>query len=276
MCNPNLLINPNLADPINQRGQKEYTAAKYTIDRWRLANNDSVGKVVVGENGITFTKLSPTENAYLVQDIENSSALKGKEVTVSAKINGNIITATGVIENRTNASYAISKGRTIRIYNSSRTGCLEFTIDLNTLTSGESLNIEWAKLELGSVATPFVPPDPATELLKCQRYYVNLNILKHDFCVFGFSLGNGKSVSNAIVYLPVPLRVAPRIICNGNIVLMDDNFRIKVTNLYVDQTCTTNIKITVNTESNTDDTKTYLLCANNDNTANICFDAEIY
>ena len=29
----------------------------------------------------------------------------------------------------------------------------------------------WAKLELGGAATPFCPPDPATELAKCQRYY---------------------------------------------------------------------------------------------------------
>ena len=39
-----------------------------------------------------------------------------------------------------------------------------------TLTAtGE--NIAWAKLELGSIATPFCPPNPATELAKCQRYF---------------------------------------------------------------------------------------------------------
>ena len=27
------------------------------------------------------------------------------------------------------------------------------------------------KLELGSIATPICPPDTATELAKCQRYY---------------------------------------------------------------------------------------------------------
>lgn len=29
----------------------------------------------------------------------------------------------------------------------------------------------WVKLELGPVATPFIPDDPATNLVKCQRYY---------------------------------------------------------------------------------------------------------
>ena len=36
---------------------------------------------------------------------------------------------------------------------------------------GVSSTISWVKLELGSIATPFVPPDPAVELAKCQRFY---------------------------------------------------------------------------------------------------------
>ena len=31
--------------------------------------------------------------------------------------------------------------------------------------------ISWAKLEIGCAATAFIPPDPATELLRCMRYY---------------------------------------------------------------------------------------------------------
>ena len=32
-----------------------------------------------------------------------------------------------------------------------------------------------AKLEIGGYATPFCPPDPATELAKCQRYLLKIN-----------------------------------------------------------------------------------------------------
>ena len=39
----------------------------------------------------------------------------------------------------------------------------------------DNIKIKWIKLELGSVATPFVPPDPASELLKCQRYYYEMS-----------------------------------------------------------------------------------------------------
>ena len=35
--------------------------------------------------------------------------------------------------------------------------------------------ISWAKLEIGCAATAFTPPDPATELLKCRRYYRTLD-----------------------------------------------------------------------------------------------------
>ena len=34
-----------------------------------------------------------------------------------------------------------------------------------------AVDIYGAKLELGEIATPIVPADPATELAKCQRYY---------------------------------------------------------------------------------------------------------
>lgn len=37
--------------------------------------------------------------------------------------------------------------------------------------AGYGVVISWAKLEIGSVATPFVTPDPVEELRKCQRYY---------------------------------------------------------------------------------------------------------
>lgn len=35
--------------------------------------------------------------------------------------------------------------------------------------------ISWAKLEIGCAATAFIPPDPATELMKCRRYYRTLD-----------------------------------------------------------------------------------------------------
>ena len=48
------------------------------------------------------------------------------------------------------------------------------TYDNSTKTFSITANgeiISWAKLEYGSNATQFIPPDPTTELMKCMRYY---------------------------------------------------------------------------------------------------------
>lgn len=55
---------------------------------------------------------------------------------------------------------------------SASTGTVSYDDSTNIFTltaSGEV--ISWAKLEIGSLETQFVSPDPTTELLKCQRYY---------------------------------------------------------------------------------------------------------
>lgn len=58
---------------------------------------------------------------------------------------------------------------------------------LQVLIGGNGvIKIHNVKLEFGSIATPFVPPDPTLELLKCQRYYFSL-------------LGDETSISNSTV-----------------------------------------------------------------------------
>lgn len=52
------------------------------------------------------------------------------------------------------------------------------TYDDSTKTFSITANgeiISWAKLEYGSNATQFFPPDTATELMKCKRFYRTLN-----------------------------------------------------------------------------------------------------
>lgn len=75
------------------------------------------------------------------------------------------------------------------------------------------------KLENGSVATPFVPDDPATNLAKCQRYYVGLDIVGVGDSMSGAvyapmyqldSSGNS-SARCAGGSLPVPMRHSPNV-----------------------------------------------------------------
>ena len=90
-----------------------------------------------------------------------------------------------------------------------------------TLTASGEL-VTWAKLEIGANATPCLPPNPATELLKCQQYYqripaflpVRASGVSADFIDFTFPIS-------------VPMRIAPSAnlsdlsICNTNYVEQD-------------------------------------------------------
>ena len=53
---------------------------------------------------------------------------------------------------------------------SAGTAVYDNTTQTFTITGNGDV-ISWAKLEYGNAATTFTPPDPATELLKCMRYY---------------------------------------------------------------------------------------------------------
>lgn len=75
-----------------------------------------------------------------------------------------------------------------------------------TLTaSGE--NISWAKLEHGSVATPFIAPDPVEELMKCQRYCVVVPSGRYFRASFV-----GTSVMQFLLPLPVSMVNVPSIV----------------------------------------------------------------
>ena len=50
------------------------------------------------------------------------------------------------------------------------TNAVSFAVDIG-VAPNSSIDVEWAKLEIGSVATEFSPPSIAEELPKCQRYY---------------------------------------------------------------------------------------------------------
>jgi hypothetical protein len=70
-----------------------------------------------------------------------------------------------------------------------------------TGTSGATWYVTGVKLELGSIATPFVPDDYQVSFGKCQRYYQTVQSL----------MMNGINTSQAIMmYFPkVPFRATP-------------------------------------------------------------------
>ena len=148
VVSPNLLINPGFS--INQRGQNSYSSAnQYTVDRWMLLSG-SVSNAG-SDNGITLS------SASVCQFIEGMSFLSGATLTLSASINGATQKISGVL-----STSSVSGNGLSFVWTS--TGYIKVTI------TGSGV-LRWAKLELGNTATPYCPPDPGAELLRCKRYY---------------------------------------------------------------------------------------------------------
>ena len=85
--NPNLLDNWYFADPVNQRGQEEYTATGYTIDRWRIAQGMKAA-VRITDSGLEIKRTSDTraifQQVLTIDDREFVQSFAGREVTLSA------------------------------------------------------------------------------------------------------------------------------------------------------------------------------------------------
>ena len=153
---PNILINSNFR--INQRGLESYSGTGYTVDRWYTngcgvtPNNDGIN-IAIASGG------------YIVQPVE---FLRAGTYTISAKVssvsNGSLSFKIGEEE-----SYIEKNG--IVVYT--------FTINENkedlpigiSANIAENANIEWIKLEVGPSASLYSDPDPAIEMMRCQRYF---------------------------------------------------------------------------------------------------------
>lgn len=176
--NDNLLDNWYLADPINQRGQTEYTGAGYTIDRWLKW---SEGSLEVVSGGI---KLHANNSTVVFSQIcgENTAELVGQTATLSILFED--VKGTFVIQVVDSFDLAVSSNGLHSV-----TGTLSLSTvnipEIRIFSSNEGENsciIKAIKLEFGPVQTlahkegdTWVlndpPPAPALELVKCQRYY---------------------------------------------------------------------------------------------------------
>lgn len=178
VSNPNLLINPDFA--VNQRGQTEYTASGYTVDRWQITASS---KLTPHDGYITFESTVDKATAPLYQKCENPAALSGKTVTLSfdcdLKTEGAWISVQAITNGSWSPSTPVHITDTGRNVKSTVINLPDNLTDLRVAlvihgTDSAPLaavDIYGAKLEIGEVATPIVPADPATELAKCQRYY---------------------------------------------------------------------------------------------------------
>lgn len=180
----NLLINSDFA--INQRGQTTYQSPEYSADRWL---NSSTQSVTISANTCPYgiaknmISISFAANSYntFSQPMENFSNVLNQNLTLSfwAK-------ATNAGQIRVGIAYSNELV-------SLSTSWQKFTVHLNPTaeqatwnlngfyiqspsngaTSNQvgTVSIAEPQLVYGTYAGQYIPPDPATELVKCQRFY---------------------------------------------------------------------------------------------------------
>jgi len=174
ISNDNILINGDFK--INQRGKSSYSGSTYGVDRWKLTNSNTT--ISTSENGIILSG-TETDNAYINQIVENGfDLLGGKFISFSISINGQVYSTSGKVPTErpastkpvatiSNISPALAVG--VYIQNSGK-----FIVQIG-VSAGNSIEINWAKLELGEHSTRFEPCNAATELAKCQRFYEKID-----------------------------------------------------------------------------------------------------
>lgn len=167
--NPNLLTNPDFA--VNQRGITSAsggTSTVYIADRWfsqrAIISRPENGGISIAWDGTN------KDNGWIQQKIE-TAALFGKTVTISADIDGerkSVTTTIPTLVNKTDGGWVDSNKRVMFAVSNIGGRLMSIVIFSYTTTPIAISNV---KLELGSMPTPYCPPDSAAELAKCQRYY---------------------------------------------------------------------------------------------------------
>lgn len=196
MPNPNLLDNSDFTNPVNQRGSTSYSGGgTYCIDRWDIA---STATVAVVSDGI---KITATTLSGIRQKIENIT--DGQLLVFQLCDNADTVYTQAFAPSTTQAEYTTDFGKFRFVLNSG--GVLTISILLN---AGER-TFKWAKLEKGSVATPYVPKGYGAELSECLRFYYQVASVR----TFGQQHTGAGTYVNII--LPQVMRVTPTVSAPG-------------------------------------------------------------
>lgn len=223
VCNPNLLDNWYFGNPVNQRGQTEYSAVGYTIDRWKAIAN--AFSTTITDEGIS---ISGKQFQYILQNIENPERLNGKTVTISVLIKNPDGAVRINLHNQTTdvglfKDFPASNGFTLVQYTTTPSiskGDIAFVgiyPGANNATDPRSCVVQAVKLELGSQQTLAHQdengnwvlneiPDYGEQLRRCQRYFIRLLGYPNHFAG---STGNGNNIE---FFIPgISLRDTPAV-----------------------------------------------------------------
>lgn len=211
--NPNLLLNGDFR--VNQRGLNEYrkTGRAYTVDRWSVYVDYASSNYIVtpkSNGGVTIDATNSSERVTFRQLLEDHfDYFAGKTLTASIKIGNSIYWCTATIPaTKPSASSIISyvdlpNSATLRIFYHEENQ--KISVNLYCI-AGTKIDVDYMKLEFGSVATPFAPRPYAEELALCQRYYIP--IVLHGMATV--AVANG-TLLYPLIPLPTPMRITPSI-----------------------------------------------------------------
>jgi len=166
--NPNLLMNGDFSNPINQRGQMTYTGGDrkyYTIDRWCMGDQDYSRTVSLVAGGVKITNPNATYNGTFQQIFEKPfpQGTYTLSVNVMSLNGGGIFYCTG-------SHGSTKKNLHVGVNTLTLTDATITAVRIEVSPSSD-ITLSWAKLEYGAVATQFIPKPYAEELLLCRRYF---------------------------------------------------------------------------------------------------------
>lgn len=186
-CNPNLLINWNLGNPVNQRGASgTISTAGYFFDRWKLVS----GSVTINSGGIVL-------NGTIAQVLEYAA---GQTVTATVLTPDGVTDVTPVYDDETKTFTVTAQGKTIRAVK----------LELGTQqTIAHQENGVWVLNEI---------PDYGEQLRRCQRYYQRLKA-SSGYMRFGISQPYTDTAAGVFIPLQGEMRTAPTMSSGGNFAL---------------------------------------------------------
>jgi hypothetical protein len=283
---PNILINTNGLDPINQAGATTVANGAYGFDMWKLAHDCDTVTISATATGMRHTVTTKGEGTSCIpyQIVEGFASFKGKTVTISASVISNqagtalrisdgVGTATSATTH-TGGGTAETLTATLSVSASATKLWAEGIIGATGLADGDY--IEWAriKLEEGSVATPYAVPSKGQELIDCRRYF---NRIGTNGSLS--SIGGALSVNTTQVYrLPIyiNMRSTPVVSYGGNWFLYEGTGTVAVTGIS-DSGGTTKDRanLLVSVAAGLTQGKYYELFDKSDATAYIDFDARL-
>lgn len=232
VCNPNLLDNWYFPNPVNQRGQTEYTPNwnQYTIDRWSIEGTTGDIKVVVSTGCVDVKNMlqqSADHSIQFKQVLPTEICLPGKTYTLSV-LTKNVVGSVSCYLAQSGAPYHTSFEWPITSGLSTYTGVMldgQQRVGF-TFSAGASISLIAIKLELGPSQTlahqengVWVPneiPDYGEQLRRCQRYFFRIAPINQVY--IGLAYCYTTSNARTSIRLPASLRALPTI-SNDNAVL---------------------------------------------------------